>query len=207
MQPRLPAEWLLFIITNRDQARSFPEPIINFVIMLIITNVPVSLHLLRTFSDYMLSFFPPFFLQAFPLSASPSSFPPLLPPPAPNAKVSFLSSSKLFSLWKNGTDRDANAAGFGISLTEGKAIFVYYSASSELFIRSFIFHKSLFLILKSLTWVYIMTLKRLNYSSLATAKIHEGSKPWLVPGGTKPWRFASFLFFLCVCFPFSANTH
>ena len=41
-----------------------------------------------------------------------------------------------------------------------------------------------------------MKLKRLSYTSLATAKIHGSSKPQLVPGCTKPLRFTSAFFFL-----------
>lgn len=56
-----------------DQARSFPEPIINFAIMVIINNVPISLNLLGTLSDYMLSIF------SSPSFSWPLPFPFLLP--------------------------------------------------------------------------------------------------------------------------------
>lgn len=50
-----------------------------------------------------------------------------------------------------------------------------------------------------------MKLKRLNYTSPATAKIHGRSKPQLVPGCTKLLHFTSaFFFFFLTC---SANTH
>lgn len=56
-------------------------------------------------------------------------------------------------------------------------------------------------ILKPLTWMYIVKLKRLNYALLATAKIHEGSEPQLVSGYPKLW------FYVLFCFVFLSHEH
>lgn len=73
--------------------------------MVIISYVPISLHLLGSLDDNMLRFFFPLLLSPIlsshlplPLSSSlPLSFPP---PPAPKANVSFLSSSQIIFLIK-----------------------------------------------------------------------------------------------------------
>lgn len=127
----------------------------------------------------------------------------LLLPPAPKANLSFLSSSQIVFLIKGWQWQGWDCSRMWVLFDRGKglAIFVYYWPSSQFFIRGFIFHWSLFLIWKPLTWIYIVKWKRLNYSLLAIAKIHEGSKPQLVPGCPKPWHFTLFGFL-----SFSVNT-
>lgn len=61
----------------------------------------------------------------------------------------FFPPPKLFSLEKNGSDRAENSAGFGISLTVKKEIFVYYSTVLQVIHQKFHFSLKSFSYLKA----------------------------------------------------------
>lgn len=133
--------------------------------MVIINNVPIFLHLLGSFNYYMLSFSSPSFSWSFhstpPYPKCPDFLSLLLPVVFPTQE------------WQG---RGGSSAGFGISLTEGKEIFVYYSTSSKLFIRSFIFHLS-FPYLKAADMNIYHEVKKIELRFASAAEIHGGSKP------------------------------